>query len=144
MPISRAFRRAVEQVLYGASAWHDWVPGFTQGTAVNVTAHEARYCLVGKVCHIYAHLTLTSAGTAGNWMALFGIPAAARPAYYNWLFAAGSFVYFDNDTGYRAGAAVINSAGWFTFLCGDGSWMGDRETAANGDEIGFSATYRVA
>ena len=129
-------------------AWRDWTPTVTQSGAVTVTVTEAKYCLVGKVCHIYAKLAVTGTGTGANAIVVGATPVAAQPAV-----AAGEGMVHGQAWVQDAGAAnyyglAVNSSGanWIFPDTNTREYIGvDPNFAlANGDKIFFSATYRVA
>lgn len=169
--ITLQFRRAVEQVvarLFGATeghdhsgvdwegpkvtggnvdaTWVDWTPTVTQSVAVSVTVTEAKYCLIGKVCHIYAVLAVTGAGTSGEVIKVAGLPTAAQPAIYGRLPAGTGYC---NDAGVAEYAATVipNAANdiWLVDTKTQ-AWVGTSPAfaLANTDKINFSATWRVA
>ncbi len=145
MPIGRAFRRAVEQVLLATSAWQDWTPTVYQAANIASTVTEAKYCIVGKVCHIYASILIDAVGTTGNLIAITGVPAAASPALNTLVSSLGNFMYI--GAAYHVGSVQRNSASSFKFYCeaATGAMGVDPAFAvAATDSIAFSATYRVA
>lgn len=75
---------------YTGSAWStdgplwgaltSWTPVITQGATPTFTTTYAKYTRTGRWIEGACHLVLTSAGTAGNLVALSGMPAAAALA----------------------------------------------------------------
>lgn len=127
--------------------WADWTPTVTQSVSVTVTVTEAKYAIIGKVCHIYAKLAVTGAGTAGNGIQVDGVPAAAQSAVTGTRFVVGVFAIADSGTTDYAGSVLATAAGQFKFLSdGNGDYQGVAPSwaLANNDTINFSATYRIA
>lgn len=128
--------------------WVDWTPTVTQSGAVTVTVTEAKYCLIGKVCHIYAKLAITGTGTGANAITVGATPVAAQPAV-----AAGEGMVHgqawvqDAATANYYGLAVNSSAAdWIFVDTNTRGYIGTNPNfaLANTDKIFFSATYRVA
>lgn len=132
----------------GAGRWVDWTPTVTQGVGVAVTVAEAKYCIMGKVCHINALLAVTSGGTSGGHIIIGSIPLAAQPAmppsgnsppfgnghvssggtnYLGMVYASAATQFRMWDPGTRA---IVGSNPAFAL--------------ANGNTINFTAAYRVA
>jgi hypothetical protein len=124
--------------------WQDWTPVVDQGGAVAITVNEAKYCLIGKVCHLYAHLIVTGSGTAGNAIAITGAPFA--PVLGTPWLAVGSGVVADISHGVRAGSLTWDMSAFYLYqdLSGGGAmgYAPDFALAAP-DVISFTATYRV-
>lgn len=125
--------------------WADWTPTVTQSVSVTVTVTEAKYAIIGKVCHIYAKLTCTSAGTAANDIIIGGQPAAAQPAVTG-LDAGVGHVLDNGSANYRG---ILNIRGTTDFRLIDTSSRVEIGTnpnfaLANTDTIDFSATYRIS
>ncbi|MCL5264150.1 MAG: hypothetical protein M1343_02975 [Chloroflexi bacterium] len=126
--------------------WKDWTPTVDQGGNVPVTVNEAKYCIVGKVCHIYGKVTANGVGVAGSAIMIGGIPAAAQPALGNIAIGTGHV----QDTG------VANYWG-ILWVTGTSFAVQDTNTrvaigaspsvafsnAGSADVLDFSATYRV-
>jgi hypothetical protein len=57
-----------DDLSYLKGAVSSYTPQIDQGATTNIakTVTEARYTQVGDVCHVWAYLTLTGAGTAGS------------------------------------------------------------------------------
>src|SRR5512138_2983596 len=87
MPFSPVSRRGevtadhVRELQRYCGDWAAWTPTVTQSGAVTVTVTYARYCLVGKVCHVQARLAVTGSGTETNAIVIGGQPAAIQPRY---------------------------------------------------------------
>jgi hypothetical protein len=126
--------------------WADWTPTVTQSGSVAVTVTEAKYCLVGNICHIYARLVVTGSGTAANKISIGGQPAAARTTVTN--LCIGSFWIWDASTGlhYSGGLFAPSATEWRMPGWGlaDGWGYAPNVALAAGDMISFSATFRVA
>lgn len=134
----------VADMAAGLGAWRDWTPTVTQGVGVTVTVSNARYAVIGKVCFLYAKLTLTSAGTAGQAMVVGGIPAGIAPlATY---MGVGSFMYYDAGSTYKIGAPVFISDTTLRLRCHLGGDLGvdPAITCANTDELTFTIMYELA
>ena len=167
MAISYAFRRAVEQAVARFFAgttghrhdgtdgqgpllatWQPWTPTVTQGGSVACTVTEARYCLIGKVCHCYAHLAITGAGTIDNVIRVANLPVAATPAYIGGdEVPIGVGHVLDAGTKRYPVLAYADSEGIRFQWPADGSYLGTdnaKFALASGDRIGVTATYRVA
>ena len=142
--ITRGFRRAVEQAL-GYSGWVDWTPTVTQGVGVAVTVTEAKYCVVGKVCHLYAKLVLASAGTGGQRVVIGGVPVAAQTAYTNSI-VGQAHVRDAGTTRYAGQLYALTASTFCIFVDGNADQLGATPayTIANTDELWITATYRVA
>lgn len=130
-----------------ACPWTNWTPTLTQGAAVAATVTEAKYILNNQICHCYARLAATAAGTGGNAISIGGQPAEMQPAFTGNFALMGSGAYFD------AGAAIYSftlsansAAAWWMYGYNVGSVFGlaPAITIANTDVIAFHATYRVA
>ena len=149
MNLSELAAKLAPLVGLNLARWVDWTPTVTQGAAVTVTVTEAKYCVIGKVAHFYAKVALTSAGTAGQYIVIGGIPAAAAmaaTAYYS----VGHFVAYDAApsalfyagvlrSNNNASALIMNTDGGTGALGINPAW-----TVANGDSLNISGTYRVA
>lgn len=131
--ISRQFRRNVEAVvraIFGTGAsdvakgdhahaytWTDWMPTLSQGAPVPVTVNEAKYCLVGKIAHVYAMLTVNNTGAVGNNAVILGsIPTVLAPALVSAYFTLGTFVLANIDVGYYQGSVVSADATYFKLV----------------------------
>ena len=131
----------------GPGRWVDWTPAVTQSGAVTVTVTEAKYCVIGKVCHVYANLAITGTGSAGSVISCSLPVACAASATHSPGVAAG--MYYDNPTRDYPLVVRVTSATTVAFatVSADGNgWLGITPSfaAANTDELSFSATYRVA
>lgn len=127
--------------------WTDWTPTVTQSSQQGVTVTEAKYSVIGSVCHIYGKLVVTSSGTAGQEIVIGGQPAATQPAVSGTYMSLGNFVVLDSGTVIYAGSLVATSTAAFRFQCNDSAGkLGATPSfaLANNDEIDFSATYPVA
>lgn len=156
MPVPYQFRRAVEAVIKPLLqiakmsdyiVWTDWTPTVTQNAvSVSCAVTEAKYCVIGKVCHIYARLVITGTGTAANKISIGGQPAAARTTVTN--LCIGSFWIWDESTGlhYSGGLFAPSATEWRMPGWGsvDGWGYAPNVALAAGDMISFSATFRVA
>jgi hypothetical protein len=162
-----AFTRAVEKVVLkmtrtinhdhsgdsgdGGNAigtgWLDWTPTVTQSGSVSCTITEAKYCIIGKVCHIYADIAITGAGTGANAVIIGGLPAACIPASPIWT-GIGTGRVYDTSTS-TSYVGMLVSANPVTSLLisidGAGSFGANPNVAlANGDDIRITAMYRVS
>lgn len=128
-----------------AFAWVSFTPTWTQGAAVTHTVKYARYCLVGKVAFVRVHLVATGAGTAGNGMAIGGIPAVAaiKQTAAN-VPTVGAFTYLDSGTGYYVGSVVTSTASAVVmYRDGASTLFGAAITAASGDEVSINLSYEM-
>ena len=136
--------------LSGQTDWTDWTPTVYQSTtSVNVTVTEAKYALVGKVCHIYAVLAITGDGVAANAIQVRGIPAAAACAEPAGMIVGTGWVYDSSATTIYIGAAQWNTATANHFrviASGNSSAIGATPDIqlANGDTVRICATYRIS
>jgi hypothetical protein len=125
--------------------WTNWTPTITQGGSVAITITEAKYCFIGKVCHIYGYLTVTGSGIGGNVIVIGGQPTAVQPARTN--IPIGTAYLIDAGVGYYMGNVIdVSATGWQIMVGSTNSVAGviPNYALANGDLIMFSATYRVA
>ena len=144
-------KKRIEQVVrafFGWQTWTDWTPTVTQDVAVAATVTEAKYTVIGKVCHIYARLAITGAGTGNNPILISGYPTAVTPAWKDQDASVGTCMIVDNGTGLYPGMVTTDGTG-ANFVLRDantGAPLGQAPNfaLANNDSIGFSATYRVA
>jgi hypothetical protein len=135
----------LERLESPAKTYTDWTPTVTQSGSVAVTVNEAKYSLVGKVCHIYAKLTVTGSGTITNAIVIGGLPVDSADT--NVDSCKGSFMLKDIAAAYYVGSLVIASASTCKLLTdGSGDYVGitPNFALASGDLISLSATYRVA
>ncbi len=128
--------------------WVDWTPTLAQSGAVAATVTEAKYCLIGKVCHIYARLAVTGAGTGNNTIVIGGIPAACSLAYSAGAetFPVGVGIVVDTGSARRVGAVCPIDANDLFIQWYDGAYIGSGSAnfaLANGDFVGFTASWRV-
>lgn len=125
--------------------WADWTPTLTQGGTVSLTIQEAKYSIVGRVCHVYARLTATAGGTVSNVINVGGLPYSL--AYTGDVFAVGSAFILDAGTVLYHAAAAPASATTLKFgVSGLTDYLGTTGgyTLANNDIVSFTATYRIA
>ena len=141
------FRRAVEAVIRRwLGVWENWTPIVEQPTAVTATIVEAKYCLVGQICHIYASLLVTGAGTGNNPIIVAGLPVDAQIGCVQEL-CIGSAEIKDAGNLYYHAAVMVHAAEAVKFLdSGQADYVGvaPNYALANNDVISFSATYRIA
>lgn len=150
-PIQRGQAPSAQQIielqraLGGIGEYQNWTPTVTQGVAVSVTVTEAVYSIIGKTCHVQVQLTITSAGTSGQVIFIGGLPIAARPVIYGSEAAVGTGFVTDTGTLLYVGTVRANAATTFIFQDNNTALVvGLGFALANGDKIGFNATYRVA
>lgn len=123
----------------------DWTPTVTQGGAVSVTVTEAKYAVIGKVCHLYARVVTTATGTAGNAILIGGLPAGATPAIPDGSDAGGGFL--NRGATYHAGRLYYaTGSGFYIMAEGQSGGLGASPSfgLGIGDVIRLNATYRVA
>lgn len=127
-------------------AWTDWTPTVAQTANITLTITFARYCVIGKIAFVQAHLALTSAGTAGASIILAGIPAAIAIKNTTNTAPLGTFTFFDTGTNFRVGAAVAAAdANAMAFIAdADNSYLGAAVTIANGDTLAVNCVYEIA
>lgn len=138
---------AANPVWASLAEWTDWTPTVTQSGAVTVTVTEAKYSIIGDVCHIYAKLAVTGTGTANNAIVIGGQPAAAQPAVTG--ITPGTGTVSDSGIGTYPGLLQLVGATDFRLLDTTGAaydyiGISPNFALANGDTIEFSATYRVS
>lgn len=126
--------------------WLDWTPTLTQGAAITITITYARYIVTEKTVTTMGLLAATSAGTAANVMQIGNIPTIITPKNTGIYAAIGVFLYFDTGSATPHYNAILTAQSSTTFRAlGDAStsWFGQSPaiTIANGDQIGFLATY---
>lgn len=148
MPFSPVSRRGevtadhIRELQRYCGDWADWTPVVTQGAATpTLTVTEAKFILVGKVCHIYAKLTITSAGAAAVF-SIGGQPAAAQPALVATPIGVGLFYDADPSGNYFGIIYALTATDWRFFDTHDR--ISPTQALANGDGIAFTATFRVA
>lgn len=127
--------------------WITWTPTITQSGSVVVTVNAAKYAVCGKVCKIFADMTVTGSGTAGNTITLSGIPAAVQTTTTGATRVVGNGVIQDAGTANYYAIVTANAA--------DGLVFNDTNTrgvigvnpnfglAAN-DVIDFTAVWDIA
>lgn len=125
-------------------AWTDWTPTVTQSGSVAVTVTEAKYCIIGAVCHIYALLTVTGTGTSGFTIVVQNLPFSILPYETAGLLSLGTAMIADAGSGVHSALAVGYFSTSFIFWdVNSGTWVGSSFALASGDLIQFSATYRI-
>ena len=128
----------------GFPAYHNFTPTLTQMASITVTVYYARFAMIGKRVSIWTLIGATTAGTAGNALALGALPIAAVVAdnYH----AAGAFTYLDSGTGVHSGNAVVAGSTtalkfWEGGSASDFFGISPAMTVANNDVIGVHADY---
>jgi hypothetical protein len=123
----------------------DWTPTVTQGVAVTITVNEAKYCIIGKVCHYYADISIKGPGTSGNDIVISGLPAAARPAWLGAIPVGPARMVDANPGTLYVGALIIISATTFKVSVDRMGQAGTNPNfaLANGDDLRFSGTHRI-
>lgn len=130
--------------------WTNWTPTVYQSTtSVSLTVTEAKYCLVGKVCHIYAVIAITGTGVDAYPVRIFNIPAAAVCAEPSGMIVGVGWVYDSSGSVIYIGACQFNTtdgnhfriqaSGYLSGVGGTPSFA-----LANGDTVRIHATYRIA
>jgi hypothetical protein len=126
------------------SRWMDWTPTVDQGGAVAANVSWARYAVSGNTVHLWVELAITGAGVAGNAVSVSGIPAAIQPSQASVTAVVGVGEVLDTGTAYYVGALVANGADDLRIIAHNlGGFVGvtPNFALANGDAIGFHATY---
>ncbi len=140
LPTEKAVKTYVDKT------YTDWTPTVDQGGAVNVTVDEAKYALIGKICHVQAKLTVTGAGTGGNSIIIGGQPAAIQPALTSGAPAGTGIVVDTGTASYPGILSIVGATTWYIIDAGTRNYVGLNPNIAlgNTDVILFSAVYRVA
>lgn len=126
-----------------------FTPTVVQGaTTFGLTVVVAQYYITGKVCHLEIRLSIASGtGTAGNSIALGGIPAAAYPKVSPEPgFPCGNGLVIDSGVSGYTATVVATSTSQLKFLYHGGySYVGIGPSFAmtTGDTIFASCTYEV-
>jgi hypothetical protein len=125
-------------------AWTSWTPTVSQTGARTITNQQSRFLQVGKLVNLYAGVTITNAGSAGDTIVISLPVAPALPN--NGLL--GSFWYV-RTTGIRyVGSAIWSSVLQLAFLQSEataGALGGAPSFAtANGDLLSVQFTYEAA
>jgi hypothetical protein len=125
--------------------WTDWTPTVTQGVAVTITVNEAKYCIIGKVCHYYADISIKGPGTSGNDIVISGLPAAARPAWLGAIPVGPARMVDANPGTLYVGALIIISATTFKVSVDRMGQAGTNPNfaLADGDDLRFSGTHCI-
>ena len=121
-----------------------WTPVITQGVNVTYTNIYARYQRIQNIVFVYARLNITSAGTAGNTVAV-SVPVTAK----NTTGISGNMSIYDtsantpyNGFAFQNAATTVASAGDWS---GVGLWGTTPNLAiANGDVIWINLSYEAA
>ena len=126
------------------TAWTSWTPTVSQAGARTITNQQSRFLQVGKLVNLYAGVTITNAGTAGQAIVI-NLPVAPALAGNGLL---GSFWYV-RTTGIRyVGSAFWSSGLQLAFLQSEatGGTLGAAPSfaTANGDLLSVQFTYEAA
>lgn len=125
-------------------AWQSWTPTVMQLGAVTVTVTFARYLVMGQMVMLEAVLNVTGAGTVGNAIVIGGLPAAIRPvnAISN-VHVLGTMNIADASAGLHFIGALVHAGvdSMQGIRDNTGVFIGAGFALANGDTIGFNATY---
>jgi hypothetical protein len=124
------------------AAWVDYTPTLTQSATVTKTINHARYCQIQKTVIVQIYMTATSAGTAGQIVAV-GLPFTAKN---NGAFIGSGFVY-DASTNTMYNILPTADAGpTFTMFYETGNNFGASPavTLANTDQLRFQLAYEIA
>jgi hypothetical protein len=131
-----------------ALVYTDWTPTVSQLGSVPITTNEAKYCIIGKMAHVYAMLTVNNTGATGNnAVAIGSIPAVLAPALVSAYVTLGTFVIANIDVGYYQGSVVAYNATYFYLVAhGQNNNVGIAPNfqLAVPDVISVNLQYRVA
>ena len=120
----------------------DYTPTLTQGVAVTKTVVQARYFQFQKFVQGTIVLNATSAGTAGQVVAV-GLPISARATStmtaFGYIYDASTNVMY-NVTGYTASGTTLQ----FFYQTGNAFGVSPAVTLANTDQISLNFSYEIA
>ena len=130
-------------------AWINWTPTITQSVSVTATINQARYTIIGNTVHVYAEVTATSAGTAGNAITIGGFPSVITPFtfYVADISPLGTASVLDQGVGTYAGMLVaLSDTAWHLWSPATNNNIGANPSfaLANTDIIVWNATYELA
>lgn len=125
--------------------WIDWTPTVDQNGNVAITITYARYIILGRVVHLRARLAVTGSGTGGNAISISGLPTNIQPVNPSGMNIIGTGSLSDSGTTVYVGAMAASGADDLRIRidqAGTG-FLGSTPSVAlaNGDVIGFQATY---
>lgn len=127
--------------------WTDWTPTVIQDNSVTIAIQEAKYFLMGKICYIYADLSVNGTGDAGSPIVIGGMPAAAQPVYINYI-PYGHVFFWDTSSGIQYVGQLMpyaDATAWRIMINQAGHLgVNPNIELSNGDNIRFAATYHVA
>ena len=125
------------------AAWVDYTPTLTQGVAVTKTINTARYCQFQKTVIVSVKMTVTGAGTGGQFVTV-GLPISARSAN---AAPVGTMSVYDLNTNvwYNLGPQLNTVNDCYAFYqAGFAFGASPAITLAAGDQVFMSFTYEVA
>ncbi len=130
-------------------AWTSYTPTITQVATITKTIQECRFTQINKLVFIKGHITLTSAGTAGNSIAVT-YPSGLSPTNVTGVFSpsAGAGGFYDASSAVQYNLTVQTAPTGFGFYADGtgGSYFGQfpAVTVANNDLLFFFLCYEVA
>jgi hypothetical protein len=120
----------------------DYTPTLTQGVAVTKTVVQARYFQFQKFVQGTIVLNTTSAGTAGQVVAV-GLPISARATStmiaFGYIYDANTNIMY-NVTGYTASGTTLQ----FFYQAGNPFGVSPAITLAASDQISLNFSYEIA
>jgi hypothetical protein len=125
------------------AAWVDYTPTLVQGVAVTKTINTARYCQFQKTVIVSVKMTVTGAGTGGQFV-IVGLPLSARAAN---AAPVGTMSVYDTNTNlwYNLGPQLSSVNDCYGFYqTGFAFGVSPAITLAAGDQVFMSFTYEVA
>lgn len=125
------------------AVWESYTPTLVQGATVTKTIDSARYCQFQKTVLVTVKMTVTGAGTAGQFV-LVGLPIAARTANSTVTGTVG--VYDFNTNIWYTCMSQLNTVNncYLYYQAGNAFGSVPAVTLAVNDQIHCSFMYEVA
>jgi hypothetical protein len=129
--------------------WVDWTPTITQSVAVAININRAKYLVRGNKVNIFAELTVTGAGVAGNAIVIGGMAVAIQPTGLIGLGIStlGTCCVLDSGTAAYYGFLTANIASAFRLRDSntrDDIGVNPNFALANTDVVIFRGSYEIA
>jgi hypothetical protein len=126
-------------------AWTSYTPTVTQSATITKTIAYAKYARVNKLVIVQVMMTATSAGTAGNAIAV-GLPIASLNANGFGVIGTGMVYDLSASTSYLGMPVIDAGVVKFWNNASAGNYLGASPSfaIASGDFISFTVAIEVA